>query len=106
MSGADLIGLTQWFELVVAGVAAVGAMGLAWKKWLRPAYRRVSAVMALISAQLQPNGGSSVVDRLERIEQSQQLSLRHFRRLESKDRVHERRLDKLEHDQAAKGGDA
>lgn len=54
---------------------AVGAGAVIWQKALRPglratraAYMALAAVHELIEAQLRPNGGTSLVDRVGRIE--------------------------------------
>lgn len=66
--------------LVVACVAAaasvVGAIYWSWGHWIEPAFeavrttvRKLEAASDLIDAQLRPNGGGSLLDRIERIDE-------------------------------------
>lgn len=56
---------------IVAALGIIGAAIGAWLRLVRPAYRGMRAffatahaVMELVQAQLAPNGGSSLVDRV------------------------------------------
>lgn len=57
---------------IVAAAGIVGAAIGAWLRLVRPAYRGIRgflalahAVMSLVQAHLAPNGGSSLVDRVD-----------------------------------------
>lgn len=105
MEGA---GMGEYLTMA-GGAMAIGASVIAWLRFIRPGWRAAKrlyqgamAVHELIEAQLRPNGGSSLVDRVA--EQGTALA-RVEKRLESGDArfdAHEARLAALE--QAAKGG--
>ena len=73
---AGLAGPTgnKWADLVIAAAAVVGALGVLWKKVLKPivhgfaAAEKVVPVLLTIAAEFAPNGGSSLKDSLDRIE--------------------------------------
>lgn len=60
---------------VVGAAALLTALGGIWHRGVRPAYRgirafmrTVEAAMEIVQAQLSPNGGGSLVDRIGNIE--------------------------------------
>lgn len=76
--------MIEQLGVIVTIGGAVGGAAVIWQKGVRPglratrsAYLAISAVHELIEAQLRPNGGSSVIDRLTRIEARQDETERH-----------------------------
>lgn len=103
----DPQGATDWFELVAAVVAAGVAIGVVIRRWVRPAYRwakdwmerqerRQQVIEELVKAQLLPNGGSSLLDTVRRIDVSQKQNEKHFKSLEERLEEVQRRLTKVE----------
>lgn len=91
-----LAGLTGYFELIAAaGAAAAGAVTV-WRMWLKPFIVVVREASELVKAQLNPNGGSSLVDTVRRIDASQAQNERHFKSLEARLAEVAKRVGKVE----------
>lgn len=54
----------EWLPYVSTALAILGALWGFYRRALRPALRTLAAVHELAEAQLQANGGSSLVDRV------------------------------------------
>lgn len=71
MSALDHAG---WFRFLVASAAGVTAISILWQKAIKPIVRAATALitsattLAEIAEQFKPNHGSSLVDRISRIE--------------------------------------
>lgn len=99
--------VTGWSELIAGVVAAGVAVTVAWRRWVRPTWRwakdwmerqeqRQQVIEELVKAQLQPNGGSSLLDTVRRIDSSQKQNERHFKSLDRRLAEVNKRLLKVE----------
>ena len=65
---------TDWFRFLVGAAAGVTAISILWQKVIKPIVRAATALitsattLAEIADQFKPNHGSSLVDRISRIE--------------------------------------
>lgn len=96
-----LTGLTGYFELIATAVAAATALAFAWRRWLKPFIVVVRESAELVKAQLNPNGGLSLVDTVRRIDASQKQNERHFKSLEARLAEVAKRVAKVEEATAA-----
>lgn len=74
-------------QLLLATAAVITAVGVIWRKAIKPVVRGVQEVMvyvAAIHAEFQPNGGESTRDRLDRIEINQETTVHAVHRLEAR----------------------
>lgn len=88
--------LAEWAVHLGAVAAIVTALGIIWKKVIVPLYSKFRAAEAVVrrvvlaadrlipfaEAQLSPNGGSSLADKINRIEPNHQAAEAHWQRLE------------------------
>ena len=57
--------------VILAALAAIGGAGLwGYRKVLRPTIATIDAIQEIVAYQLQPNGGSSLVDRFKKMERN------------------------------------
>ena len=69
-----MLSRNTWIDALLATAATITAVGIIWRKLIRPALRGASefaksaATLAEIAEQFRPNHGSSLVDRLAKIE--------------------------------------
>lgn len=95
--------MLEWFALIGAVGAATGGGATLWQRLLKPGLRSMLAAMELIEAQLRPNGGGSLVDRVDKLANSQTriehtLSCMHEsiqRSSERLDRIEKRESEKV-----------
>lgn len=66
VDGATAI-LQQYSALVVALLAAGGGTMLIWRKLIRPIMSAVAEIRELVAAQLNTNGGGSLVDKVDKL---------------------------------------
>lgn len=80
--------MSELVQGLVATAAAVGALAVLWRRVVRPgvaitrrAVRAVQSALDLIEAQLRTNGGSSLMDKVDKIEANHAESRREWQRL-------------------------
>jgi len=61
---------------LTAGGLVLASMGMAYRKFVRPFMRRMDALSALVEYQMRPNGGKSLLDKVNMIDQNHQEVLR------------------------------
>lgn len=83
--------------VVIAALAAVGG-AIAWThlRLIRPVIKAIEAIHELVEFQLRANGGSSLVDKVNRIDGNHQEAERHWRELERTTDAINNRLDKID----------
>jgi hypothetical protein len=61
-----------WWQTVITVAAVLTALGVIWKKGIMPIYRFAKTVekhVSFVESQMTPNGGSSMRDAIQRIEE-------------------------------------
>jgi hypothetical protein len=62
----------EWWQLVITAAAVLTAVGVIWSKGVMPIYRFAKTVekhVTFVETQMTPNGGSSLRDAIQRIEE-------------------------------------
>ena len=68
---------THWDEVVLGTAAVIVAIGLIWRKAIRPAldaFGQMSEAWHWVEAQLKPNGGESIRDRIDALASAHAVS--------------------------------
>ncbi len=99
--------LAEWAIHLGAVAAIVTAVGIIWKKVAVPLYQKVRAAETVVrrvilaadrllpfaEGQLKPNGGSSLADKINRIEPNHIAAEDHWKRLEDGQQALARRFE-------------
>lgn len=93
--------LNSWATTLTAMIAIAGGLSVVFHKWVRPAYKQIKRVteaadrlIPFAEAQLRPNGGSSLADKIDRIAVNHAAAEEHWTKLEAKQLSIEEKLEK------------
>jgi len=73
----------MWWQYLITAAAVVTAVGVLWRKVILPVYRfakKVEQHVTFVESQMTPNGGSSLHDAIQRIEQRVNVIEEHLTR--------------------------